>query len=164
MTLPEKYKNALTAAEGVARNHDLSWAVTGSIGRRLQGMELTEDQPDIDIVTDEESLELLYGELQEYSESDISYDARMEIDGNQISFHKFEAEIDDVEIEFLGDFEVDGEPVYENYEPNNVDVDGVQIPTVPLMLEDGRGELEGNRETGRNEIVNRIEAYLLEKK
>lgn len=164
MTLPEEYKNALNTVEGVARNYDVDWAVTGSIGRSLQGMELEEDQPDIDIVTDEESLELLYQELQEYSETDISYDA--EIESDKLSFHKFEAEIEDVEIEFLGDFKVNGEPVYENYQPNNVEVEGVQVPTVPLKVEaeNGRGELEGNRETGRNEIADKIEAFLSEKK
>lgn len=79
----------------------------------------------------------------------------MEIGDNQLSFHKFEAEIEGVEIEFLGEFEVNGEPVYENYQPNNIDVDGVQIPTVPIEK-----ELEGNRKTGRTEIANRVRDYL----
>lgn len=156
-SLPKEYESALTTVEGVSRGYNVEWAVTGSIGRTLQGMELVEDQPDIDIVTDKDSLEVLYQELQEYSESDISYDARMEIGANHLSFHKFEAEIEGVEIEFLGEFEVNGEPVYENYQPNNVDVEGVQITTVPLEK-----ELEGNRKTGRTEIANRIEDYLSE--
>ena len=157
MTLPEEYKNTLIEVEGASSDYDVDWAVTGSIGRTLQGMELEEENPDIDIVTDKESLETLHQELQEYSESDISYDNSMEIYGNQLSFHKFEAEIKGVEIEFLGNFEVNDESVYGDYNPNNVEVDGVQIPTVPLEK-----ELEGNGKTGRTEIANRIEDYISE--
>lgn len=54
-TIPREYKSALTAVEGISRGYNVDWAVTGSMGRSLQGMELVEDQPDIDIVTDKDS-------------------------------------------------------------------------------------------------------------
>lgn len=91
--LPEHHSHVLSLLMAKIDPFDYVWALTGSAGLRLQGLDLTVH--DLDLQTDVKTMYQLERELADYmkvpvhvweTEHTLSYHARAEVDGLQVEF------------------------------------------------------------------------------
>ncbi|MFB6075732.1 MAG: nucleotidyltransferase domain-containing protein [Candidatus Aenigmatarchaeota archaeon] len=151
--LPEDYFEVLRKIINRTENNP-KWVLSGSTNLALHGMNI--DPTDIDILTDKKGIY----EFREKFRENIVKDVRqreLERRERKIKFHQLMLEINDIEVEILGDFMVNEKPLHENYEREVIEVDNVKIPYVPL-----EEEYEGYLKTGRYERALMVKEILSE--
>jgi hypothetical protein len=131
-----------------------AWAVTGSLGMALQGMDL--EIHDIDLQTDQRGAFEIEGLLREYVVKPVEYLA-----SSQIRSYLGALEIDGVKIEIMGALQkLVGEQAWEDPVPVEqhrlwVDLEGMQVPVLSLVY-----EYEAYRKLGRFEKAEKIKRWL----
>lgn len=143
--LPDRYLRALESFASKLEGYN--WAVSGSLNRYFHGGEL-DGEDDIDIFATEEATRQFE---EQYSEnvSNGYHSVEKWGDGTVWNFSRVELEVEDVEVEVIGDFQVDGQKLYsfDEFEPEYLDINEVSVPLVPAYVEE-----EANREV-REEIA-----------
>jgi hypothetical protein len=132
--LPEQHAAVLSLLVARIPPADYLWALTGSVGLRLQGVDLTVH--DLDLQTDAKTIYLLEKEIVEFMKVSV----HVWESEHTLSYHG-QAEIDGLQVELLGDVRHRG--AEEVWQPP-VDIRsvlvwvewrGVQIPVLSLAHE-----------------------------
>jgi len=132
--LPEQHAAVLTLLVARIPPADYLWALTGSAGLRLQGVDLSVH--DLDLQTDAKTIYLLEKEIVEF----MNIPVHVWESEHTLSYHG-QAEIDGLQVELLGDVRHRG--TEDAWQPP-VDIrsvlvwvewHGVQIPVLPLVHE-----------------------------
>lgn len=130
------------------------WAVTGSLGMALQGMEM--EVHDIDLQTDPAGAYEIEGLLSEYIASPVRYTV-----SERIRSHLGKLEINGVRVEIIGGVQKrleDGtweEPIKVERHRVWVEIDGMQIPVLSLEY-----EYQAYRRLGRIEKAEMLKEWL----
>jgi len=136
----------------------VDWAVTGSLGMALQGVELPVH--DIDLQTDEQGAYAIEGCFSECIVRPVAYTA-----SERIRSHLGALEIDGVKVEIMG--AVQKRLAADRWEvPAQVpqhrlwmEVEGMQVPVLSLEY-----EVEAYRRMGRTERADMLERWLEERR
>ena len=148
------HKRALRKLLEHLQNSSADWAVTGSLGMALQGMDLPVH--DIDIQTDKPGAYELEQRLANYVVEPVTY-----TESERMRSHLGKLEIDGVQIEIIGSVQKllpDGTwepPVQASAHKIWVDLDGLAIPVLSLEY-----EYEAYSLMGRVEKAARIRKWL----
>ena len=133
-----------------------AWAVTGSLGLTLQGMQL--EVHDIDIQTDQQGAYQIESLFSEYVIRKVEYRA-----SERIRSHFGALEIEGVKVEIMGDLQKlldDGtweEPVRVEKYRQWLNFEGMQVPVLTLEY-----EYQAYRKMGRLEKAEKINVWLEE--
>lgn len=129
-----RYLSVLRRIHARLGDHPISWAITGSLGMALQGMELPVH--DIDIQTDRAGAYEMEGKLAEYIVTPVCY-----LESEGIRSYLGELEVEGIKVEILGaiqkriDDQAWEKPVDVEQYRRWVEIDGMQIPVLSLEYE-----------------------------
>jgi hypothetical protein len=143
-----RFQHALRLIFTRLKGGGLLWAVTGSLGMALQGVDVTVH--DIDLQTDESGAYEIERRLADFVIEQVAYKA-----SERIRSHLGKLAIDDVEVEVMGAVQKllpDGsweQPVNIELHKRTIDYDGSPIPVLSLEY-----EYEAYRLMGRLEKAN----------
>ena len=132
--IEEKHLNVLRKINALLQNKQLNWAITGSLGMALQGMEL--DVHDIDIQTDQRTAYEIEKLFAEKVVAPVYFR-----ESERIRSHYGALEIDGVKVEIMGDLQkrLEGqtweEPVKIERWRCWVEINGMRIPVLSLEYE-----------------------------
>ncbi len=152
--LPEQHADVLTLLVERINPADTLWALTGSAGLRLQGLDLSVH--DIDLQTDARTIYLLEKELAEFMKAPV----HVWESEHTLSYHG-QAEIHGLQVEFLGDVRHRGEdgvwqpPVDIQSVLVWVEWRGLQIPVLSLAH-----EVEAYEKMGRTQKAEMIRSAI----
>jgi hypothetical protein len=133
---------------------DAAWAITGSLGMVLQGMDIPVH--DIDIQTDQNGAYEIERELSEYVTMPVRY-----LPSERIHSHLGKLEIDGIRVEVMGavqkriDEQTWEEPVDVEQHRKWVEIDAIQIPVLSLEY-----EYDAYLKLGRTEKAEKIREWL----
>ena len=136
----------------------VDWAVTGSLGMALQGVELPVH--DIDLQTGEQGAYAIERCFPEYVVKPVTYVA-----SERIRSHLGALEIDGIKVEIMGAIEKrvdDGAweaPIQVQRYRRWVDVQGIRVPVLALEY-----EIEAYQKMGRIERAEMLERWLAERR
>lgn len=150
----EHHLKALREIETRLRGSGVEWAITGSVGLALQGVEV--EPRDLDIQTDEQGAYEIERLFAEHSVRKVRHSAAV-----RVQSHYGALEIGGVEVEIMGDLqtrEMGGawsapEPVKEHRKW--VQLSDMNLPVLPLDY-----AIEAYRRLGRLEKVDLLERWL----
>lgn len=152
-----RYLTALQIIYERLKGSDTVWAITGSFGMALQGMDLPVH--DIDIQTDQQGAYGIERELAEYAVVPVRY-----IQSERIRSHLGKLEIDSIQVEIMGaiqkrvDNQIWEQPVRVEEHLKWVEIEGMQIPVLSLEY-----EYQAYKKLGRNEKAEAIKEWLQKK-
>ena len=132
--IEEKHLNALRKINILLQNKQLNWAITGSLGMALQGMEL--EVHDIDIQTDQRTAY----EIEKLFAENVVAPVHIR-ESERIRSHFGALDIDGIKVEIMGDLQkrLDDqtweEPVKVERWRRWVEIDGMRIPVLSLEYE-----------------------------
>jgi hypothetical protein len=134
--------------------HQVIWAVTGSLGMALQGMDI--EVHDIDIQTSQHGAYEIEGYFPEYIVKPVHYLA-----SERMRSHLGVLEIEGVKVEIIGDVQklLDGQvwekPVNVKQYRRWINVEGMQVPVISLEYEH-----QAYLKMGRIEKAEKIKKWL----
>lgn len=154
--VPEKFLVALRTIHAALLPSNIDWAVTGSLGMALQGMQLPVN--DIDLQTDVAGARALHRRLREFEVTPLRFK-----ESESIRSHLGKLEIQGVPVEVIGAVQTRlpdgawGAPVQIAPIRRWVKVEGMDIPVVSLAH-----EVQAYRQMGRPEKAELLRRWLNE--
>jgi hypothetical protein len=152
------YLNTLHTIHALLKDSQINWAVTGSLGMALQGMDI--EVHDIDIQTDKDGAYEMERLFFEYVVKPVHDSA-----SGRIRSHFGALEIGGIKVEIMGDIQkrLDNqtweEPVKVECHKHWVRIDGMQIPVLSLAY-----EYQAYLKLGRNEKAEMLRKWLQKSK
>lgn len=146
--IPDRFHKPLQIIADRLQGTGIDWAITGSMGWALQGVQL--DIHDIDLQTDEEGARRMYDLLSEYSRKELYRRVSERIQSNFAVF-----EIDGITIEIMGAVQKilpDGQcesPVDIRLHRTWIEYHSLQLPVLTLEYEYRAYNLMGRVEKAR---------------
>ena len=132
--IKQQYLNALHTIHARLEGNQIRWAITGSFGMALQGMDVAVH--DIDIQTDKEGAYEVERRFPECVIQPVRF-----LMSERICSHLGELEICGIKVEIMGDLQKrlgDGsweKPVDVNFHKRQVEIEGMKIPVLSLEYE-----------------------------